>query len=184
MKRALSPFVLAAVLAVAGLVALLAYGVASNEPDRGIEEKLARGERPAAPDLRLPRLAGGGRGALSDYRGKVVVLNYWASWCLPCRHESPLLQRWHERITRRGGTVLGVDVLDVTGDAKAFVRDYGLTYPMLRDGSGGTQKDLGIVAYPESFVVDRRGRITALRRGPVDDAFLRREVVPLLEESR
>ena len=156
----------------------------SNEPDRGIEQRLARGERPAAPKLDLPRLDGGGRGTLAGYRGKVVVLNYWASWCVPCRRESPLLERWHERIARRGGTVLGVDVLDVSDDAKAFVRRYHLSYPMLRDGSGETQKYLGIVAYPESFVVDRRGRIAALRRGPVDDAFMRAEVLPLLGERQ
>jgi cytochrome c biogenesis protein CcmG, thiol:disulfide interchange protein DsbE len=183
MKRVLSPFVLAAIVAVLGLVALLAYGVASNEPDHGIEERLARGERPAAPDISLPGLSGG-HGDLTDYRGRVVVLNYWASWCNPCRQESPLLQRWHERIVPRGGTVLGVDVLDVTDDAKAFVREYGLTYPMLRDRTGGTQEDFGVVAYPETFVLDRRGRITALRRGPVDEAFLRREVVPLLRERQ
>jgi cytochrome c biogenesis protein CcmG, thiol:disulfide interchange protein DsbE len=182
MKRALSPFALGAVLVVVGLVALLAYGVASNEADRGIDQRLARGERPAAPALRLPRLGGGGHVALADYRGKVVVLNYWASWCPPCRRESPLLQRWHERIAPRGGTLLGVDVLDVTDDAKAFIREHALTYPMLRDGSGETQRKLGIVAYPETFVVDRRGRIAALRRGAVDDAFMRREVLPLLEE--
>jgi cytochrome c biogenesis protein CcmG/thiol:disulfide interchange protein DsbE len=182
MRRASSPFVLAAILALVGLVALLFYGVASNDPDRGIEARLARGERPAAPKLDLPRLAGGGRGTLGAYRGKVVVLNYWASWCAPCRSESPLLQRWHERLAARGGTVLGVDVLDVSDDAKSFVSRYRLTYPMLRDGGGETQKDLGVVAYPESFVIDRRGRIAALRRGPVDDEFMRAEVVPLLRE--
>jgi cytochrome c biogenesis protein CcmG/thiol:disulfide interchange protein DsbE len=183
MKRVLSPLPVAAILAVAAVLALLAYGVASNEPDRDIEERVGSGERVAAPAMTLPRLGGGGESSLADYRGKVVVLNYWASWCDPCRKESPLLQRWHERIERRGGTVLGVDVLDVTSDAHDFIREYGLTYPMLRDASGETQKDFGIVAYPETFVLDRRGRITALRRGPVDEAFLRTTVLPLLEEQ-
>jgi cytochrome c biogenesis protein CcmG, thiol:disulfide interchange protein DsbE len=120
---------------------------------------------------------------LGDYRGKVVVLNYWASWCAPCRQESPLLQRWHERISARGGTVLGVDSLDVTADARAFVRTFRLTYPMLRDRDGDTQKRFGVTGYPETLVVDRRGRIAALQRGPVDDAFLRRTVLPLLTGS-
>ena len=183
MKRFLSPFSAAAVIGVAALLGLLAYGLASNEPDRGIEQALARGDRPAAPQTRLPRLSGGGRGSLADYRGKVVVLNFWASWCEPCREESPLLQRWHERISRSGrGTVLGVDILDVSEDARDFAREYELTYPMLRDGDGDSLRDWGVVAYPETFVIDRRGRIAASRRGPVDAAFLRREVLPLIEE--
>ena len=182
MKRFLSPFSVAAVVGVAALLGLLAYGLASNEPDRGIEQALKRGERPAAPRIELPRLSGGGRGSLADYRGKVVVLNFWASWCVPCRQESPLLQRWHERISARGrGTVLGVDILDVTGDARDFARGYRLTYPMLRDGDGDSLGDWGVVAYPETFVIDRQGRIAASRRGPVDTAFLREEVLPLIE---
>ena len=183
MKRYLSPFSAAAVVGVLALLGLLAYGLASNEPDRGIERALARGERPAAPRLELPRLSGGGRGSLADHRGKVVVLNFWASWCVPCREESPLLQRWHKRISQNGGgTVLGVDILDVSRDARDFAREYGLTYPMLRDGDGDSLGDWGVVAYPETFVLDRRGRIAASRRGPVDAAFLRAEVLPLLEE--
>ena len=182
MKRYVSPISVAAVLGVVALIGLLAYGLASNEPDRGIERALARGERPAAPRLELPRLAGSGRGSLADYRGKVVVLNFWASWCVPCREESPLLQRWHERISERAdATVLGVDILDVSGDALDFVRQYGLTYPMLRDGDGDSLDDWGVVAYPETFVIDPRGRIAASRRGPVDRAFLREEVQPLIE---
>jgi cytochrome c biogenesis protein CcmG/thiol:disulfide interchange protein DsbE len=182
MPRLLSPVAIAAVLCVLGVLALLGFGLASNEPNRDIDQALARGQRTAAPSLALPPLGGGRPSSLADFRGRVVVLNYWASWCEPCRQESPLLQRWHERIERRGGTVLGIDVLDVTADAQAFVREYGLTYPMLRDADGDTQRAFGVIAYPETFVLDRRGRIAASRRGPVDDTFLERTVPPLLRE--
>jgi cytochrome c biogenesis protein CcmG, thiol:disulfide interchange protein DsbE len=183
MRRLLSPISIAVILGVAALVGLLAYGLSANEPDRGIERALAKGERRPAPEVELPRLSGDGKQALDDYRGRVVVLNFWASWCEPCRAESPLLERWHGRISRRGGTVLGVDVLDVTSDAREFIRQYGLSYPMLRDRDGDALEDFGVVAYPETFVIDRRGRIAASRRGPVDERFLRERVAPLLRES-
>ncbi len=77
---------------------------------------------------------------------------------------------------------MGVDVNDVTSDAQEFIREFRLTYPMLRDDDGETQAEFGVVAYPETVVIDRQGRITALRRGPVDEQFLRSEVLPLLEE--
>jgi cytochrome c biogenesis protein CcmG, thiol:disulfide interchange protein DsbE len=164
------------VAGVVGLIGLLAYGVASQEPDTSVN-----GE--AAPDFQLPPLAGGAERSLDDWRGQVVVLNYWASWCEPCRDESPLLERWHRKISKRKATVLGVNVLDVTGDAQDFVDKYGLTYPQLRDKDGSTQDDLGVVAYPETFVIDRDGQIAASRRGPVDDAFMRDTVTPLLREN-
>ena len=168
------------VLGVAALIGLLSYGVASQENDRSIEEAVERGEREPAPEISLPPLEGGSERSLSDWRGQVVVLNYWASWCEPCREESPLLERWHRRISKRGGTVLGIDVLDVTSDAQDFINRYGLTYPHLRDKDGSSQQEFGVIAYPETFVLDRQGRIAASRRGPVDDAFMREAVVPLL----
>ncbi len=156
MTRARSPFAIAAVLGVVALLGLLAYGLSQNEPDSEIEQALDRGERKRAPSFTLDRLSGGGEGSLADYRGKVVVLNFWASWCEPCREESPLLDRWHERVSAGGrGTVLGVDVLDVSDDAREFVREYRLGYPMLRDGEGEVLRDYGVVAYPETFVIDR-----------------------------
>src|SRR5215211_3263514 len=181
MRRLLAPAPIALICLMAGVVALLAYGLVSKRPDSGIEQALARGDRASAPALALPRLDGRGGGSLADYRGRVVVLNFWASWCEPCRKESPLLERWHRRIAPRGGTVLGVDVLDVTGDALDFIHRYGLSYPMLKDKDGETLESYGVVAYPETFVIDRQGRIAAVRRGPVDEAFLRANVVPLLE---
>jgi cytochrome c biogenesis protein CcmG, thiol:disulfide interchange protein DsbE len=183
MRRVFAPVPIAVICAVLALVALLAYGLAANEPDRGVEEALSSGERQPAPPLELPRLSGNGTESLEDYRGTVVVLNFWASWCKPCREESPLLDRWHERMKRGGGTVLGVDTLDLTTDARDFISEYELSYPMLRDGEGETRESFGIVGFPETFVIDRRGRIAAVRRGPVDDAFMRSQVAPLLRQG-
>lgn len=180
MKQRISPLAGAVLLGVLALVALLAYGVLSNEPSRDIDESVAAGKPYPAPELELPRLEGEGRASLSDYKGRVVVLNIWASWCEPCKAESPLLERWHQRMKRRGGTVLGIDTLDVTSDALDFIDEYGLTYPMLRDREGDAIRTLGVVAYPETFVIDRRGRIVATERGPVDEAWMRKHVQPLL----
>jgi cytochrome c biogenesis protein CcmG/thiol:disulfide interchange protein DsbE len=182
-KRLLNPVSVAAVVATLALVALLVYGVVSGGEDSGIDEAIADGERPDVPELTLPRLDGPGETSLDDLRGKVVVLNFWASWCEPCRDEAPLLERWHRRIQPQNATVLGVDALDATDDARAFVRRFGITYPNVRDVSGERLRPFGIAAYPETFVIDRRGRIAALVRGPVTEEFLAREVPPLLREG-
>lgn len=180
MKRLLSPIPLIVLIAALALVALLGYGLASNKTTEPPESTLVN---KVAPTPSLPTLDGPGKSSLAAYRGKVVVLNYWASWCDPCRQEAPLLERWQQRIKSQGGTVLGVDVLDVAGDARAFVNKYKLTYPILRDGSGASQTAYGILAYPESFVIGRDGRIAAARRGVVDDAFMRKSVLPLLAKK-
>ena len=86
-----------------------------------------------------------------------MVLNFWASWCGPCRDESPLLDRWHRRMQERGGIVLGVDTLDEAGKAREFIARYRLGYPMLRDGAGESRDSYGILGFPETFVIDRRG---------------------------
>jgi cytochrome c biogenesis protein CcmG, thiol:disulfide interchange protein DsbE len=182
MRRLLAPVPLAVIAVVIALVALLAYGLASKSPDASIDEAVANGDREPAPAIDLPNLGGGGRTTLAGYRGKVVVVNFWASWCEPCREESPLLERWHRKISRQGGTVLGVDLLDVSTDARAFARRYRLSYPMVRDRDGNSQHAYGVVGYPESVVVDRKGRIAAVKRGPVDEAWLRKHLPRLLAE--
>ena len=173
---------LVALAGVLALVALLGYGVASKGTDTSIDTQLAEGKRPVAPATTLPKLAGGGSVALSAYRGKVVVLNFWASWCGPCRGEAPLLQRWQHKLSAQNATVVGVDVLDVTDDARKFVARYGLDYPQLRDGDGSHLKRFDVVGYPETVVLDRRGRIAATQRGPVDERFFAAKVAPLLKE--
>src|SRR6478609_3179288 len=132
----LSPLPLAVGIAVIALVALLTYGVTSSGPSRSLDAKIARGEKPPAPAFRLADLHGGGQRSLADYRGKVVLLNVWASYCVPCRTESPLLQRWQQRMASSGGTVLGIDTLDIESDALHFVDVHKLTYPQLHDSEG------------------------------------------------
>ena len=173
---------LAILVAVSALVLLLAYGVVRQHGNKSLDRAIKDGKRPTAPTLELPRLGTGGNAALADWHGKVVVVNFWASWCVPCREETPLLQRWQREISRRGGTVVGVNVLDVDSDALQFARSFHLTYPMLRDKDGAGSRRFGVTGYPETIVLDRRGRVAAIGRGPVDDRFLRTHIHPLLGE--
>ena len=108
-------------LAAAALVGLLAYGVMSKGTDTTLDAAVAKGERPAAPSTALPWLHRAGSGSLADYKGKVVVLNVWASWCDPCVEEIPLLQRTHAKIESQGGVVLGIDTQDVSTNALDFL---------------------------------------------------------------
>src|SRR5205823_14189009 len=137
-----------------------------------LDDAVANGHRPAAPDRPLPVLGGGGQRSLASFRGKPVVLNFWASWCSPCRLEAPLLERAQKRLAAHGGTVLGVTYRDASPDSQAFVRKFDLTYPSLRDVDGRLAQDYGTRALPETFVIDGSGRVAAIQRGMVDRQFL------------
>jgi cytochrome c biogenesis protein CcmG/thiol:disulfide interchange protein DsbE len=166
------------VLAGACLIGLLIYGVTTLSPSRTLDEALVNGQHPLAPDAghELPLLSGAGTQALSSRRGEVVVLNFWASWCTPCEAEAPLLERTQRTLARYRATVLGVTYKDTTTDSQGFARRFDLTYPNLRDSTGAFAHAYGTDQLPESFVIDRTGRIVALRRGEIDDAFLARAV--------
>jgi thiol-disulfide isomerase/thioredoxin len=181
-NRLLRPVPLVALAGVVALLALLAYGLSAKGSDTSIDTQLAAGKRPVAPAVSLTRLDGPGTVPLSSYKGQVVVLNFWASWCGPCRSETPLLERWQKKLGDFHSTVVGVDVLDVQSDAQKFVREFKLSYPQLRDGDGSHLRRFQVLAYPETVVIDRRGRIAATSRGPVDDKFFNTKVVPLLKE--
>jgi cytochrome c biogenesis protein CcmG/thiol:disulfide interchange protein DsbE len=163
-------------LAGVALVAILVYGVSTQSPTRTLDEAVAHGLRPAAPDAggMLPLLLGSGGRSLASYRGTVVVLNFWASWCKPCEEEAPLLERAQRKISRHGGTVLGVTFSDTSSDSLSFVRRFHLTYPSLRDTTEEFTHSYGTIALPESFVIDRDGHVVAISRGEVGEAFLER----------
>jgi cytochrome c biogenesis protein CcmG/thiol:disulfide interchange protein DsbE len=170
-------------LAAAALVALLTYGVVAQGPDTSLDQALQEGKRVEAPVKELPKLGADGTGSLADHKGKVVVLNVWASWCLPCQSEMPLLQRTQRQIESEGGLVLGVDTQDSPSDALAFLRKKKITFPSLRDRDRDYAHKYGVSAYPETFLIDRQGRIAALRRGPVDEAWLDAHLPGLLKEK-
>jgi len=161
------------VIAVLGalLAGLLVYGLVQRGDDRSIDAAVRDGKRPPAPDRTLPRLEGPGAGSLADYRGKVVVLNFWASWCPPCREEVPLLTRFQKKLGARG-TVLGVTYKDDPEASLAFAQKLGINYPSLRDNRLELAPEYGTRALPETFIIDARGRLVAVSRGQVTEEFL------------
>jgi cytochrome c biogenesis protein CcmG/thiol:disulfide interchange protein DsbE len=159
-------------LAAVALVALLVFGVTKQSSNLTIEDGIAKGKPVAAPTKQLAELGKPGSESLAAYRGKVVVLNVFASWCAPCKSEAPALERAYKRVERRGVVVVGVTWRDTVPDAERFVRGHGLTYPVLRDVDGSFASKLGLQGVPETFVLDRQGRIVALSRGPVDERFV------------
>jgi cytochrome c biogenesis protein CcmG, thiol:disulfide interchange protein DsbE len=166
--------VLIGVLAALGL---LTYGLLSKGG-----ATVAVGD--TAPDKQLSRLDGGGSGEIADYRGRWVLVNFWASWCAPCRSEAPALESFQEEHAGQGFTVLGINLDDSTGDATEFVRRYGLTYPQLRDGDGSDRRDAyGMTGFPESFLIDPAGKLALIRRGAVDESYLADQVAPLIQSS-
>lgn len=166
-----------AFLGVLAVIGLLGFGLLSKG-----NAAIAVGD--PAPDRELPRLDGDGIGSIADYRGRWVLVNLWASWCVPCRQEAPVLERFHRRYRDRGLTVLGIDVQDNSADALDFLRDYPTTYPQLRSVGDERSEAFGSTGVPENFLVDPRGRLALIWRGPVDDRFLRERIVPLIEAPR
>jgi cytochrome c biogenesis protein CcmG/thiol:disulfide interchange protein DsbE len=164
----------------AALVGLLAYGLASQGTDTSIDQAISEGKRIEAPNADLARLGTSGSASLTDYRGKVVVLNFWASWCKPCRDELPLLERTHKSIAGKNAVVLGVNYKDISSDALGYVRKYGLTFESLRDPDGRFAERYGSRAFPETFIIDRTGKVADRRRGPVDRTWLDEHLLPLL----
>jgi cytochrome c biogenesis protein CcmG/thiol:disulfide interchange protein DsbE len=160
-----------AVIGVVGLLGFLTWGLVS-EGDGG----LATGDQvPVAtlptlsvdsvPAAQEPSASGEEQGSLADFRGDWVLLNVWASWCIPCREESPALQRFatenEDRIT-----VVGIDTRDLTEDAIAFLREYEIDYPQFRDASGQYADDLKTTGVPESFLIDPEGNLVERFPGP------------------
>ena len=158
-----------AIAGVAGLLALLVWKLAFGS-DQGAAEALARGERPPAPAFDLARLdVPDGTFSLADLKGKPAVVNFWASWCIPCKDEAPALQATYEKYKSQGLVVLGIDAQDFRKDAVRFMKRYGITYPVVYDGSGSTLGKWGVTGFPETYFVDRSGHLVGKRiQGGID----------------
>jgi cytochrome c biogenesis protein CcmG/thiol:disulfide interchange protein DsbE len=162
------------------LVALLVKGVLLTSDTSSIDQAVARGEHPIAHDASLPLLDGGGSRTLADYRGDgFVIVNFFASWCEPCSEEAPLLNRLQRRLAGHG-TIVGVAWNDATDDSRDFVRSHHVAYPIVRDVDGAFAKAYGVKGMPETFVLDRRGRIVALQRSQLTPEWVATTLDPLV----
>ncbi len=174
-RRALQ---IAAVLLLAGMVGLFVKSLIDNGTT--VSAMVADGKRPTAPDLTLERLDGSGTMSLAGLRGKVVVLNFWASWCGPCKDEAPLLQELSVQYRDRGVVVLGIDSQDATSDGRSFADRYGITYPLLHTAGSDLSHRWGVTGYPETFLIDRQGRVVHHFAGAVTGSDVKSQLDPLL----
>jgi thiol-disulfide isomerase/thioredoxin len=178
-----------AVVGVAALLGFLVWGLVS-EGDGGLEigaavpvATLPTLSQNTVPPSEQPSAGPDDEGSLADFRGDWVLLNVWASWCIPCREESPALERFATE-NSDAITVVGVDTRDLTEDAIAFLREYDIEYPQLRDASGAYADDLKTTGVPESFLIDPEGNLVSRFPGPFRNlAEIEEFAAPALEDA-
>ena len=177
---------IAGVLAAVAFVALLAYGLTTKATNSTIDDALSRGESVPAPGFTLSSLAEGrdagdawakaasdGDVSLSELRGTPLVLNFWASWCDPCRAEAKVLEKAWKQQSGSDVLFLGLDAQDAREDARDFISQFGLTFPHVRDPGNDTQREWGVTGLPETYFIAADGSVVGHVIGTVDDGQLR-----------
>jgi cytochrome c biogenesis protein CcmG/thiol:disulfide interchange protein DsbE len=159
-----------------GFVGLLAYGLIQSAP---------RAETGAmAPEFTLPTLDGGNKVSSKALKGQPVVLNFWASWCLPCREEAPLLEKAWDQYRKEGVILVGVNIKDSLSGAKRFVEQFGITYPIVRDENLQLSNELGVYGLPETFFIDHEWRLLATVAGESEEDQRQTVVLGAISEEQ
>ncbi|HEX6507353.1 MAG TPA: redoxin domain-containing protein [Chloroflexota bacterium] len=135
-----------------------------------------------APDLSLPGLKGGTL-SLAAFRGKVVLLNFWATWCTACGPEMPMLQHWYNSLRSKGFVVLGVDQQEGREDIGPFVRKLHVNYPIALDQDGVASARFDVAGLPTTLLIDRQGRVRSFKPGALDASFLTAHLQPLVNST-
>jgi cytochrome c biogenesis protein CcmG, thiol:disulfide interchange protein DsbE len=177
---------LATLLPALGLISLLAWGVFESEGrPGGLSVNTELGEVRVQPSPTQPfslTLFGGRTLALEELRGQVVMIDFWASWCPPCRQEAPVLAQVYEEYKGKGVEFVGVDIWDSRSEALKFIDRYGVTYPSGLDGKGIIAIDYGVSGIPEKYFIDRNGLLVKKFIGPMDEAKLKQVLDEMLNE--
>jgi cytochrome c biogenesis protein CcmG/thiol:disulfide interchange protein DsbE len=184
----------AAMALVVGLLALLAWATLAAGKGSSLVAQIAAGEAPSAPAFELeviwprtetwpPELLAAtadGKLSLAELRGRPVVLNFWASWCIPCRDEAPILNA--SANAHRGEVVfVGIDVQDLRSDALSFLREFDVVYVSVRDDANETYRAYGLTGVPETYYVSADGRIIAHSPGAISRTSLEAGIEQAIE---
>jgi cytochrome c biogenesis protein CcmG, thiol:disulfide interchange protein DsbE len=186
-----------AVTLVAALFGLFVWKLITEDEGRTLVASVKAGRAPAAPRFELPVIwtetdtwaasvrpvIGDGRLALAELSGHPVAVNFWASWCIPCKEEAPLLEA-SARSHRGRVLFLGIDVQDLRSDARRFLRAIKPNYPSVRDPDGGTYSDFGLTGVPETYYLDSRHRVVAHTVGQVSRSELEAGIARATAGSR
>ncbi len=176
--KSMTKWILVAVLA---LIALSAGATFLFFPGGTARQATGNADAKMAPDFTLPLARGEGTLSLSEYKGNVVLVNFWATWCPPCREEIPAFIKVRDALHAQGFEILGISV-DEGGPSVVlpFAQEYGITYPLAMGNQAVAQDYGGIRGIPTSFLVDRQGRIVDKYVGPIDAQTLEEAVKALL----
>jgi len=167
-----------AVMVFIGFLGLLVWGMLNREPTTGLSG-ITMVNRPA-PDFILTTFKGKTI-SLAGLKGKPIVLNFWASWCPPCRLEAPLLERTWREYKDRGVMFIGVDIQDKEEDALNYIREFDITYPNAPDPTGEVSIDYGVSGLPVTFFVSRKGEILRRWVGAIEKKVLISSIQEIME---
>lgn len=191
-KRSIITFTIVSLLNIGLLIVLWTQLLTPRSGQSQVENSSTTGfvsspllDKPA-PDFTLPVLNGNGAKLhLASLKGKIVMVNFWASWCEPCQQEAPALQRVWTEWQSKGMVMLGVDGAESESDALKFVHQHGITYQNVRDNiDGGTAISYGATANPETFFINENGIVVARWIGPINEQAVHAELNKLQRDMQ
>lgn len=165
---------------VLGVLILIAIAAALTFRHHPASVSHSAGQHRMAPDFTLPQLSGQPL-KLSDYRGKVVLLDFWATWCEPCRVETPFFVALQKKYADHGLQIIGVSMDDTADPVPAFYQQFKMNYPVVMGNAKIGEEYGGVLGLPIAFLIDRQGEIRAKHMGATDPSIFEKEIADLLK---